>query len=107
MFDTILLATDGSADAQEALNYAAKLALRDEAEVIVVNAFEPVPSYLGEPMRDDLVERHVNRARDLAQRHRSRLNLVPMLLPKPRCAVEVLTEPMDASRETPEGRMAG
>jgi len=67
MFDTILLATDGSADAQEALNYAAKLALRDEAQVIVVNAFEPVPSYLGEPMRDEIVERHVNRARDLAQ----------------------------------------
>ena len=67
MFERILLATDGSADAKEALDCAAELALRDQAQVIVVHAFEPVPSYLGEPMRDQIVEHHVNQARNLAQ----------------------------------------
>jgi nucleotide-binding universal stress UspA family protein len=49
MFDKILLATDGSADAQRALIYARDLALRDGSTVIVVHAFEPVPTYLGDP----------------------------------------------------------
>ena len=66
MFEKILVATDGSADAMEALSYAGDLALRDHAGVIVVHAFESVPGYLGEPMRDEIIERHLNRARDLA-----------------------------------------
>ena len=66
MFEKILVATDGSADAMEALSYAGDLALRDDAGVIVVHAFESVPGYLGEPMRDEIIERHLNRARDLA-----------------------------------------
>ena len=45
----ILLATDGSSHAEEALKYARDLALRDGAQVIVVHAFAPVPSYLGKP----------------------------------------------------------
>lgn len=66
MFERILLATDGSSDAEKALEYAGELAIRDEAQVIVVHAFESVPGYLGEPMKDKIVERHVNRGRELA-----------------------------------------
>lgn len=66
MFEKMLVATDGSADAAEALKYAGDLAMRDDAQVVVVHAFESVPSYLGEPMRDQIMERHVSRARDLA-----------------------------------------
>jgi nucleotide-binding universal stress UspA family protein len=38
MFKKILLATDGSPHAEEALKYARGLALRGEAQVIVVHA---------------------------------------------------------------------
>jgi len=65
MFEKILFATDGSADAREALSYAGDLALRDGAQVIVVHAFESVPGYLGEPMQDEIIERRVSHARDL------------------------------------------
>lgn len=44
----ILLATDGSSHAEEVLKYARDLALRDGAQVIVVHAFAPAPSYMGE-----------------------------------------------------------
>ena len=40
MFNSILLAMDGSPHAEEALKYARDLALRDGAQVIVVHACE-------------------------------------------------------------------
>ena len=66
MFKRILLATDGSSHAGKALEYARDLALRDDAQVIVVHAFEPVPTHLGEPWRDQIVARHVNVGREVA-----------------------------------------
>jgi nucleotide-binding universal stress UspA family protein len=59
MFERIVLATDGSSHAEEALKYARDLARRDHAQVIVVHAFAPVPSYLGEPWGDRAMARHV------------------------------------------------
>jgi len=46
VFTKILLATDGSSRAQEALKYACDLALRDGAQAIEI-PFAPVPSYMG------------------------------------------------------------
>lgn len=66
MFQRIILATDGSAHAEEALGYAQRLALRDDARVIVVHAFEPVPSYLGEPWGDRVMARHVSAGQAVA-----------------------------------------
>jgi len=59
MFERILLATDGSSHAKKALEYAQDLALRDNAQVIVVHAFERVPAYLGEPWGEQVISRHV------------------------------------------------
>ena len=55
MFKKILLATDGSPHAEEALKYARDLALRDDAQVVVVYAFPSVPVYLGEPWRERFI----------------------------------------------------
>jgi nucleotide-binding universal stress UspA family protein len=66
MFKRILLATDGSRHSAEALKYARDLALRDDALVIVVHTFAPVPGYLGQPMWSDLVGRHVSEGREIA-----------------------------------------
>ena len=59
MFGRILLATDGSSHAEKALEYARDLALREDAQVIVVHAFEPVPGYLGEPWGDRVIAHSV------------------------------------------------
>jgi nucleotide-binding universal stress UspA family protein len=66
MFERILLATDGSPDAGQALEYARDLALRDGAQVIVVHAFEPVRSRLGDPWGTRIMERHVSAGQDVA-----------------------------------------
>jgi len=60
VFNKILLATDGSSDAEMASTYARDLALRHGALVIVVHAFEPVPTHLGEPWRDRIMARNVS-----------------------------------------------
>ena len=49
MIQNILLATDSSASAERAADFAASLAMRYGAKVTVLHAFTPVPSYLGEP----------------------------------------------------------
>ena len=49
MIENILLATDGSMPAKQAAEFAASLALRFRAKVIVLHAYTPVPAYLGEP----------------------------------------------------------
>ena len=67
MFNRILLATDGSPDAQQALTYARDLALRDSAMVIVVHAFEPVPTYLGDPIEGRVLARHVSAGEEVAE----------------------------------------
>jgi nucleotide-binding universal stress UspA family protein len=67
MFERILLATDGSAHAQEALVYARDLALRDQARVIVVHAFDPVPSYLGDPWGDRVMARQISAGEETAR----------------------------------------
>ena len=68
MFETIVVATDGSTHAERALTYARDLAVRDDAVVVVVHAFEAVPGYLGEPMKSDFTALHVHRGREIAQR---------------------------------------
>lgn len=66
MFNKILLATDGSPDAMQALAYARDLALRDGAPVVVVHAFEPVPTYLGDPLEGRVLARHVSAGEEVA-----------------------------------------
>jgi len=66
MFNKILLASDGSSDARQALVYARDLALRDGAQVVVVHAFDPVPGYLGDPWRDRVAARYVSVGQEVA-----------------------------------------
>lgn len=68
MFDTILVATDGSSHAERALEYARDLALTCGSKVVVVNAFELIPGFVGEPMLGDLMAHHVMVSRRIAER---------------------------------------
>jgi nucleotide-binding universal stress UspA family protein len=67
MFERILLATDGSDHSREALKYAQALAMRDDAQVIVVHAFRSVSTYLEGETRDNLIARYVAEGRAVAQ----------------------------------------
>jgi len=67
MFERILLATDGSSDAREAARYARELAIRDSAGVIVVTAFDPIPTFLGEPQESEVEAERVAEARRIAE----------------------------------------
>ena len=67
MFEKILLAVDGSPDAQEAARIARQLAVREDAQVIVVHAFGPVPSYLGEPAASRAAGDRVSEGRQIAE----------------------------------------
>lgn len=58
--------TDGSAHAAEAPKYARDLALRDDAQVVVVHAFEPVSTYLGEPWLHRVMACHYAAGREVA-----------------------------------------
>jgi nucleotide-binding universal stress UspA family protein len=66
MFTKILLATDGSTNAQGALKCAQNLALQNEAQVIVVYAFPPIPDYLGEPWRERFISSHLHEGEHIA-----------------------------------------
>ena len=59
MFKKILLATDGSPHAEEALKYARGLALRDDAQVVIVHAIPPAAVYLGGLEQQDLISRRL------------------------------------------------
>jgi nucleotide-binding universal stress UspA family protein len=52
MIETILLITDGSAPAERAAHFAASLATCYKAKVIVLHAFDPLPSHLGSYLGD-------------------------------------------------------
>jgi nucleotide-binding universal stress UspA family protein len=49
MFKNIIVAYDGSDQADHALDYAAKLALNNNAQITLVYAFDPVPAWVGTP----------------------------------------------------------
>lgn len=66
MFERILLATDGSPHAEEALKYARDLALPHDAQVVVVHAFEPVSIHLGEPWLNRVMACNISLGREVA-----------------------------------------
>lgn len=59
MFKKIIYATDGSPDSQEALEYAKQLAVQNEAEVVIVHAFQPVSSIWGDAVQEDQISRRI------------------------------------------------
>ena len=49
MFKNIIVAYDGSDQADHALDYATQLALENDAHVALVYAFDPMPAWVGTP----------------------------------------------------------
>lgn len=66
MLQYVMLATDGSAAAERAADFAATLAARYGARVIVLHTFPPVLDFLGEPNYSQRLDKTLSEARSLA-----------------------------------------
>jgi nucleotide-binding universal stress UspA family protein len=73
MIQNILLATDGSAPAERAVDYAASLAIRFLGKVTVLHAYTPVPGYLGKPNYNRALYENLDEARAVVERAADRL----------------------------------
>jgi nucleotide-binding universal stress UspA family protein len=67
MFTRILVPYDGSAHSRKALEVAAELAQCTKAAVHVLYAYERLPSYLGEPNFESLLNRVLTEANDVVK----------------------------------------
>lgn len=68
MFDTIVLAVDGSATAERAIETTRELAKQLGSRVIVVYAFDPVPRYLGNQQAQAVAARGISHGTEIAER---------------------------------------
>ena len=73
MIQGILLATDGSAPAERATDFAASLATRFHSKVTVLHAFTPVPATLGEPNYSRALYETLDEAKTLVENAAARL----------------------------------
>ena len=73
MFTRILLATDGSPNAEGALAYARDLAMREKARVYVVNTFPPVTTQLGKPWYDRRIVNNISKSEEVAEQAAEKL----------------------------------
>ena len=64
MFNKILLATDGSENAAQALKYAKYLAQCHNAQVFIVYVFPKVPDFLGEPGYSNALAKNIARGEE-------------------------------------------
>lgn len=67
MFRHILIGYDGSPHAQKALDKGLALARLTVADLTLVTAFPDIPTYLGSPQYDQMVEHATRRAREIAE----------------------------------------
>ena len=78
MFETILLAVDGSEHGQHAAKTAGELARAVKAKDLrIVVAFEPIPSYLGEPILSQAIAHRKMEAQDILEKAQKVIGSVP------------------------------
>lgn len=68
MFDTIVLAVDGSENAERATEVTRDLAGQLGSQVIVLYAFDPVPRYLGDEQTQAIVARGTAHGTEVAEK---------------------------------------
>ena len=73
MIESILLATDGSAPADRAVDFAASLAARYHSKVIVLHVLAMMPRYLGESNFEEALLKTLDGSRALVEQAAKRL----------------------------------
>ena len=92
MFNKILLATDGSENAAQALKYAKELAQCHNAQVFIVYVFPKVPDFLGEPGYSSTLAKNVAKGEEIVAELVSELQ---------QAGLEVKTEILEGPPPTP------
>lgn len=77
MFEKILLAVDGSQHALQAARLAGEIARLTAADLWIVNSFDPVPSYLGEPNMSRVIAARTREAEGIIKIARSEVGEIP------------------------------
>ena len=77
MFQKILLAFDGSEAAQRAADLAGEMARTYQAALRIVIAYDPVPSYIGEPDYQRLLTGRLQHAEEMMAEAHRRVGEVP------------------------------
>lgn len=77
MFKKILLGVDGSEHALRAAIVAGDLARLTKADVIMVTAFDPIPSYLGEPNLQEAITGRLSQAEKVLETAKQELGAIP------------------------------
>jgi len=78
MFDNILLAVDGSDHSMRAAQHAGDLARAlNSMTVRIVVAFEPIPDYLGEPIREQAIESRLQDATAILEKAQAAVGKTP------------------------------
>jgi nucleotide-binding universal stress UspA family protein len=77
MFERILLAVDGSENSLRAAKEAGDLARAMKSDVRILVAFGSIPSYLGEPNLERVIEAHMKESQSIVQKAQDALGKIP------------------------------
>ena len=77
MFKNILVAVDGSEHALKAARIAGDFGRQMQADLRVVTAFDPVPSYLGEPNLQNAIDERFEQARQVLAEALAQIGEIP------------------------------
>lgn len=77
MFERILLAVDGSENSLRAAQEAGDLARAMKSDVRILVAFGSIPSYLGEPNLERVIEAHMKESQSIVQKAQDALGKIP------------------------------
>ena len=77
MFKNILVAIDGSQHGEKAAHLAGEMARMSSADLWVLNTFEPVPSYLGEPNLSQAISARTHEAEEIVAKTQSDVGEIP------------------------------
>ncbi|MGB9669410.1 MAG: universal stress protein [Anaerolineales bacterium] len=77
MFQKIVLGIDGSEHALRAAKVAGELARSMNAQLIVVTAYDPIPSYIGEPNLQEAISARLHEANAILEKGVKEVGEVP------------------------------
>ncbi|GAB4477914.1 MAG: universal stress protein [Anaerolineales bacterium] len=77
MFNKILIGVDGSEHALKAVRVAGELARTCNADLVIVHAYAPIPSGLGEPNLQETISERLDEANEILERALQEVGFTP------------------------------